>query len=123
MKFYVPAMLLSFLSLSCSQIKTKPITEVSQKDIKNVLLVDVRTPEEFAAGHLDHAVNMNWYDPDFMYQFNAVDKQRTIYVYCKKGGRSAKAAEVLDSLGFKVVDLTGGYEAIKKRNRQRSSPD
>lgn len=77
-----------------------------------MVLVDVRTPKEFEAGHLDNAVNINWFDDDFAAQFHNMSREKTFYVYCKKGGRSAKAAKVLDSLGFKVVDLTGGYDDI-----------
>lgn len=99
--------------MGCAQRKSKPITEVSQNEMETVILVDVRTPEEYAAGHLDNALNINWYDADFADQIGKIDKDNTIYVYCKKGGRSAKAAQMLDSLGFKaVVDLEGGYDAF-----------
>lgn len=117
MKYDALLKLLLLLNLGCSQIKTKPITELSQKHAKSVVLVDVRTPEEFAAGHLGNAVNINWLSRDFVNRFNAVDKEKTVYVYCEKGGRSAKAAKVLDSLGFKVVDLTGGYDAVMKKRK------
>ena len=97
-----------------SQVKTEPITEYSPNEVKNGVLLDVRTPEEFQQGHLDHAVNINWYDTDFAKQTQNLDKEKPVYVYCKLGGRSAKAAKALDSLGFKnVVDLTGGYDAFK----------
>lgn len=102
---------LFFLS-SCAQNKSKPITEVSQNELISVILVDVRTPAEYAAGHIDNALNMNWYDSDFTEQIQSISKDKTIYIYCKKGGRSAKAAKLLDSLGYKnVVDLEGGYDA------------
>lgn len=108
---------LVLLLSSCQpQSKSKPITEFSQKDLESGILLDVRTPEEFAAGHLESAVNINWFDADFKNQVEALDKQKTIYVYCKKGGRSAKAAHVLDSLGYKhVIDLIGGYDALPKK--------
>lgn len=107
--------LLLFIS-SCAQSKVKAITEVSQNELNSVILVDVRTPEEFAAGHIEQARNINWYDSDFTEQMEAIDKEQTIYVYCKKGGRSAKAAQLLDSLGYKkVVDLIGGYDAYKSQ--------
>lgn len=112
MKFTVFIILLLYVNLSYSQIKSKSITEFSQKNTKNVVLVDVRTPEEFEAGHLENAININWYDPEFTNKFQDVHKEKTIYLYCKMGGRSAKAATVLDSLGFKVVDLKGGYTAF-----------
>jgi len=105
-----------FFVISCAQNKSIPITEVSQNELINVILVDVRTSEEYAAGHLDGALNMNWYDSDFAEQIKSIAQDETIYVYCKKGGRSAKAAKLLDSIGYKnVVDLEGGYDAYTKR--------
>jgi rhodanese-related sulfurtransferase len=95
-----------------SQIKSKPITEFSQKDIKNGILVDVRTPEEYAAGHLEGAINVNLFEEDFAARFDTVGKTKTLYLYCKKGGRSARAAGLLDSLGYQVMDLKGGYDAL-----------
>ena len=97
------------MNLGYSQIKSKPITEFSQKNAKNIILVDVRTPEEFEAGHLENAININWHDPQFINKFGDEYKEKTIYLYCKMGGRSAKAATLLDSLGYKVIDLKGGY--------------
>ncbi|NHF58282.1 rhodanese-like domain-containing protein [Flavobacteriaceae bacterium TP-CH-4] len=103
-------------NLACAQITSKSITEVSQNELENVVLVDVRTPEEFSAGHLDNALNINWYDEDFAEQFEAIDKNETIYVYCKKGGRSAKAQEKLQSMGYQhVVNLEGGYDAYLEK--------
>ena len=116
-------LLLSFVLLlgnsACTQSKSKPITEVSQEELKNVMLVDVRTPEEFAQGHMDNALNINWFDADFAKQFEKVEKNKTIYVYCKMGGRSAKAQEKLTALGFHhVVNLEGGYDAVKAGNKK-----
>ncbi len=104
--------LLLFMAIAgCSQIRSEPISEVSQIDLKNGILVDVRTPEEFNAGHLENARNMNLFMKDFVSVANSLPKEKTLYVYCKKGGRSARAAEVLDSLGYNVVNLLGGYDA------------
>ncbi|MCG2461738.1 rhodanese-like domain-containing protein [Flavobacteriaceae bacterium F89] len=103
-----------------SQVVKEPITDYSGKELKNGILLDVRTPEEFQEGHLDRALNINWYDSDFAEQIQRLDKEKTIYVYCKLGGRSAKASKVLDSLGFKnVVDLTGGYDTFKTAKEKR----
>ncbi len=112
----------TFIFILCStfaysQIQSKPITEISEKELKNVILVDVRTPEEFNTGHLPSAININWYDADFAEQFSKVDKNKTIYFYCKVGGRSIKAADRLHSLGYKhVVNLEGGYDTWSKAN-------
>ena len=91
MKFYSLLLLPIVFVSACAQLTTKPITEVSQEEFKSVVLVDVRTPEEYDRGHLDNAHNINWQDDDFAEQFEAFSKDKTIYVYCKKGGRSAKA--------------------------------
>ena len=76
---------------------------------KDIVLIDVRTPEEFASGHLENAVNMNYFDSDFDVQLKTLDKNKTVYLYCKSGRRSANAAEKLEDMGFvKIYDLEGG---------------
>lgn len=76
----------------------------------NIQIVDVRTPEECSAGMIEGAVNINFYDTDFRDQVSALDRDKTTLIYCRSGGRSGKAAEVLEGLGFKVIyDLSGGY--------------
>ncbi|MUH35615.1 rhodanese-like domain-containing protein [Zobellia amurskyensis] len=113
MKIHYLLLILCFVNLGCAQSKGKPITEFSQNDIDSGILVDVRTPQEYNNGHLDQAVNINLLDADFIKSVDTIHRGQPIYVYCKKGGRSAKAAKVLDSLGFKqVVDLEGGYDAF-----------
>jgi rhodanese-related sulfurtransferase len=72
-------------------------------------LLDVRTPEEFAAGHLDNAVNVDWLGADFQSKAAKFDKSKPVFVYCKIGGRSAQAAARLSEMGFsKVYDMQGG---------------
>ncbi len=118
MRSLLATCILLFLSVQIghAQINTKPIKEISQKELNNAMVVDVRTPEEYKQGHLPDAININWYDADFTKQFSEIDKNKTIYVYCKVGGRSAKATEKLDSLGYKnVINLAGGYDAWSKK--------
>ncbi|MEZ2415211.1 rhodanese-like domain-containing protein [Muriicola sp. E247] len=113
MKNYLSFFVFLLVAGSCKNITNQlPINQFQQENLENYTLVDVRTPEEFEAGHLDNAININWYDTDFTEKVGVLDKEHTIYVYCKKGGRSAKAQAVLDSLGFRAVDLTGGYDVI-----------
>ena len=79
-------------------------------------IIDVRTPEEFAAGHLDGAQNINFYDDDFEEQLKKLDKKKTVLVYCKSGGRSGKASNKMLSMEFnRVYDLEGGYTAWSTR--------
>ncbi len=112
-KLFVPLLSL-FTLVACSQktVGSEPITKIDLNDLDGAYLVDVRTPEEYGQGHLDGAVNIDWFAPDFAERFQDVPKGRTIYVYCKMGGRSAKAQEKLRSMGYDhVVNLEGGYDA------------
>lgn len=79
-----------------------------------VQLVDVRTPEEFAEGHIEDARNIDFFASDFLVQFDRYDKKKPLYIYCRSGNRSAKAAKLLQKAGFSmIVDLAGGFKAWK----------
>jgi len=104
---------LLLVNLGCGQTKSEHITDFLERNPESILLVDVRTPQEYNAGHLKNAQNINWFDADFEDKFSTIEKDKTIYVYCKVGGRSAKAQEKLLSLGYKnVINLEGGYDAV-----------
>lgn len=76
-------------------------------------LVDVRTPEEFDGGHLKYAQNINFNSPDFKSQIARLDKQKPVYLYCRSGNRSGKAADTLQTLGFQSYYNIGGFEQLK----------
>ena len=78
---------------------------------KKVTLLDVRTPEEFSEGFIKGAINIDYFDQqNFIKQISRLDKTEPVYLYCRSGNRSMKAARQLVSLGFeKVYDLAGGY--------------
>jgi rhodanese-related sulfurtransferase len=89
------------------------------KTDKTVQLVDVRTPGEFAEGHIEGSVNYDFYAADFAQKIGELDRKRPVMVYCAAGGRSATAAEQLKKLGFpKVYDLDGGMGAWKKTGKK-----
>ncbi len=67
------------------------------------VIVDVRTPGEFAEGHLSGAMNVNVMAPDFETQFGALDRGKTYLVYCRTGNRSAQAIQVMERLGFRSM--------------------
>jgi phage shock protein E len=95
-------------------LKSAEAKSLLQKQ-KEVVIVDVRTAEEFAAGHLKNAMLLNKYAPDFEAQIKALDKSKTYLLYCAKGGRSAEAASLMQNLGFtKIYDATEGFESLKK---------
>lgn len=109
---------LLLVNLGCGQTNSEHITDFLERTPESILLVDVRTPQEYNAGHLKNAQNMNWFDADFADKFSTIEKDKTIYVYCKVGGRSAKAQEKLLSLGYKnVINLEGGYDAVLEKKK------
>ena len=84
----------------------------------NVVVLDVRTAEEFKEGHLEGALNINQAQSDFIEKAKAaLPADKTIAVYCRSGRRSASAAERLASEGYKAVNLKGGIMAWEKAKR------
>ncbi len=74
-----------------------------------VQLVDVRTPKEYKESHLKGAQNICVTSNDFKEKVKTLDKNKPVYVYCKKGVRSANAAKQLKEMGFtKIYDMDGG---------------
>lgn len=131
MKFsHLILLFLSFALLSCngqssSKIQTIVAPEAFAKKIKetpNAQILDVRTPEEYAAEHIDNAVNINWLGDDFIADTEKFDKSKPVFVYCKIGGRSAKATAKLAELGFvNIYELNGGLMKWNAAGLSRAS--
>lgn len=77
---------------------------------KNAVVLDVRTPEEWDEGIIPGAMMVDFYTgPDFLAALQSLDKDRNYYVYCKAGGRSAQACDIMNQLGIMhTFNLTGG---------------
>lgn len=117
MKFkYLLVTLIAFAITSCNGQASKNIKTIDaisfSKEIQSTSdaqILDVRTPEEYAAGHLIQSQNVNWLSADFVSNTSKYDKTKPVFVYCKIGGRSHKAAEKLAELGFtNVIEMEGG---------------
>ena len=81
-------------------------------EAKKVLVVDVRTPAEYAAGHIAGAREINFNAPDFAQQLARVDRNQVCLVHCGRGGRSTQSLATFQQLGFKsIVHLDGGFQA------------
>ena len=81
-------------------------------------LLDVRTPEEWKEGHLEKAKLVTLSKEGFVEKAKAeLDPKKPVLVYCKSGGRSAKAAKQLREAGFTVYDLDGGITAWQKAGK------
>ncbi len=106
-------LLLGFTSCLKNQADGVQVLDAAKYEKKmtqpDVQLVDVRTPEEFSEGHLENAINIDVTADDFDAKVVGLDKEKPVMVYCKSGGRSAKASARLKELGFKnISDLEGG---------------
>lgn len=108
---------------ACSAKATNPNVEVVPPEVfqsklaedTTAYLLDVRKPDEFAAGHVAGAHLHNWLDPEtFKEDAKDLDKEKTIYVYCRSGRRSNEAANYLAEQGYRVVDMDGGILAWEK---------
>lgn len=94
------------------------IVDVTVEQFKTLLveeggtILDVRTTDEWAEGTIANAQKIDFYSDNFATDVDQLDKQSPVFVYCKKGGRSASAAEILKEKGFKkVYNLDGGISA------------
>ncbi len=105
--------LLSLLGLfACGNSFTNLSVDEFESSTGNMALIDVRTAEEYADGHLRNASNVDWYADDFLSQIqSAYPSQTPLAIYCRSGRRSADAAKKLAKAGYTVYNLLGGYLA------------
>ena len=109
------------INTACSQ-RSYENADVSsfaeQTESPNVIVLDVRTAEEFKDGHIEGAVNINQAQSNFVEQVKALlPTDKILAVYCRSGRRSANAAERLATEGYKVVNLKGGITAWQGANK------
>jgi rhodanese-related sulfurtransferase len=84
----------------------------------NTVILDVRTPEEFAAGHIPGAKNIDINSLDFDRKTGHLDKSKTYLVNCASGGRSARACGKLSKMNFEnCYNLLGGMHAWEKAGK------
>lgn len=67
------------------------------------VILDVRTAEEVADGHIENAINIDFYSETFRDEVNRLDKNRTYLIYCRSGGRSGNALDIMAELNFREV--------------------
>jgi len=110
------------ISVSCNSQNAEQVLNpaaFSQKisNTPDAVILDVRTPGEFAGGFIANAVNIDYNGADFNGEVSKLDKNKTYLVYCLSGKRSASAAAYMRSNGFKnVINLEGGILAWQGNN-------
>ena len=93
-------------------------TEISKEQLKKMIdrgaiLIDVRSPQEFAEGHMENAISLPEYEIDEKVEDILPDQSQVLIVYCSTGHRSQKAQKELEKLGYqKVYNLCKGLENI-----------
>lgn len=88
------------------------------KSDSKVVVLDVRTADEFKDGHIPGAKNIDFFSDDFAKQVAALDKNKTYVVHCAAGGRSAKACKVFEKEQLpSVYHLNEGFKAWEKAGK------
>jgi rhodanese-related sulfurtransferase len=81
------------------------------------VIIDVRTPGEYASGHIEDAINMDFYAEDFDEQLDELDRDKIYLIYCQSGNLSGKARDKMEALGFKeVYNMLGGIANWERTN-------
>jgi thioredoxin len=120
---------ISFILFSCNGQSSPAVKTIDAKTYSEKInatpkpqILDVRTPEEYATGHIENSDNVNWNSESFVLRTDKYDKTKPVFVYCKIGGRSIKAANKLAELGFTTIyNLDGGM--LKWEAAGLSKPD
>ena len=98
-------------------VNVKQFEDLIKED--NVTIWDVRTEEEFKSGHIENAINIDYYSDDFIKNCkNTLNKDSKIAIYCQSGYRSKKSARLLSKEKFTVINLKGGIDIWKKYNKK-----
>ncbi len=108
--------IVTVLGISCNTksqsqsdaIKVLAPTEFKEK-LVNQTIIDIRTPQEFSEGHIEGAININYFDDNFLDQIAKYDKTQPLFIYCRSGNRTSSASKKAADFGFKeIYDLEGG---------------
>ena len=98
-----------------SQLELTSVADVQsiiESPPADLIILDIRTPEEFAAGHIAGAINIDYYADDFEQRLGELAQDVPYVMYCNSGNRSSNALPVMDSIGFsEVYELDGGIQA------------
>ncbi|GAB3819556.1 rhodanese-like domain-containing protein [Pontibacter rugosus] len=115
--------ILATVLFSCTSTQPSASTEVKnmnpyefrdQNLHSKTVLVDVRTPEEFATGHLEGSLNADLRGGEFEKEMQNWNKAKTYYLYCASGNRSSQAAELMKQAGFRTIINIGAYKDLKE---------
>lgn len=109
---YIVSMICMIGILSCGNQTSTSLSPVEFKEkihtTEGVVVLDVRSPNEYKMNHIKNAVNLNINSDHFMEEAEKLNKEKSVLIYCKSGSRSGRAKSELEQLGFDVYELDGG---------------
>ncbi len=111
---------IDYTQAQSSEVKAITVSEFEElaKNKGAVRIIDVRTPDEMAEGHIPNAKNVDYKNDNFKSEIAKLDKNRTYILYCKTGVRSGNAADVMKAAGFThIYALNGGIEAWQEAGK------
>ncbi len=116
MKQTLLSLLLALTVVSCEETAATGYENLDNKTFitrmqePGIVLLDVRTEDEYVRGHIPNAINMDFYNPNFKTDIKKLDKDKSYLIYCAAGGRSKKTSRLLRDNGFnKVYNLQQGF--------------
>ena len=117
-------LLVTGIVLTSEHVQTQIIQDITpqeaftliqeNQDNPDFVIIDVRTPQEFAEEHIENAANIDFYSETFRGELDNLDKNKTYLIYCRVGGRSGSALNIMAELNFKeVYNILGGINQWK----------
>ena len=108
--------------MSCSISRSAGFEDISveecytliqeNKDNPDFVILDVRTPSEYASGYIENAINLDYYEDDFEITLDTYDKNKTYLIYCRTANRTASVMNIMQRLEFtEVYNMRGGINA------------
>ena len=125
MRRFIPLSLLMLAALPLAALAGRPavapaaVAEISKRD-DAPLLLDVRTPEEFAQGHLPGAVLIP--HDQLAARLDEIDRDRWVLVYCRSGKRASTAQDILEDAGIEVRQVEGSWLRWQEEERPVQVP-
>jgi len=103
------------------QTKITHVNAVQASDMMTarpgLTVLDVRTPREFAAGHIDGAINIDFKNASFSSELSKLDPSQDYLIHCRSGGRSTSSLKTFKRLGFShIIHMDGGMNGWTKAN-------
>lgn len=101
----VPALVLALATAPIENISARTATALIQDNLSNpeFIILDIRTPGEYNAGHIVGARNIDFYGQSFAQEFDGLDRDKTYLIYCRSGNRSGQLMQAVEKMRFKKV--------------------